>query len=86
MPEDEATGELETEARADAWVDLEEAAAEVQAEARQVRTAALPCDQAGLAKLVVVTLKAALDERGLETTGQKAVLVERLLEALKKEL
>ena len=30
------------------------------------------------------TLKAALEERGLETEGQKAVLVGRLLEALQK--
>mmetsp|Transcript_41088 Transcript_41088/g.82361 ORF Transcript_41088/g.82361 Transcript_41088/m.82361 type:complete len:133 (+) Transcript_41088:684-1082(+) len=60
--------------------------AEVRTEAQRVRTAALPRDQAGLTKLVVVTLKAALDERGLETTGQKAELVGRLLEALQKEI
>jgi hypothetical protein len=56
--------------------------AEVQAEARAVRTAALPRDAAGLSKHVVVTLKAALEERGLDTSGQKAALVARLVEAL----
>ena len=58
----------------------------MQAEAQRVRTAALPRDQAGLAKLVVVTLKAVLEERGLDTSGNKAALVERLLEVLKREM
>uniref|UniRef100_A0A7S0LKV4 SAP domain-containing protein n=1 Tax=Coccolithus braarudii TaxID=221442 RepID=A0A7S0LKV4_9EUKA len=56
--------------------------AEVQAEARRVRTAALPRDVGGLGKMVVVTLKAALEERGPETVGAKAVLVARLLKEL----
>ena len=56
----------------------------MQAEAQRVRTAALPRDQAGLAKLVVVTLKAALEERSLDTSGNKAALVDRLLEALRQ--
>ena len=55
---------------------------EVCSEAKAARTAALPRTEAGLAKQVVVTLKAALDERGLATTGQKAELVSRLLVAL----
>ena len=52
---------------------------EVCREAKAARTAALPRTEAGLAKQVVVTLKAALDERGLATTGQKAELVSRLV-------
>ena len=58
---------------------------EVRSEAKAARTAALPRTEAGLAKQVVVTLKAALDERGLVTTGQKAELVSRLLAALLSE-
>ena len=54
----------------------------VRAEAQAARTAGLPQSREGLTKLVVVTLKAALEERGLDTSGQKAVLVDRLLAAL----
>ena len=68
------------------WEPWEHLGAEVKAEAQRVRTAALPSDQAGMAKLVVVTLKAALEERGLDTTGNKAALVDRLLEARKREM
>ena len=56
--------------------------AELQAEAKAARTAVLPRNQQGLAKLVVVTLKAALEERGLDSSGPKSQLVERLLAAL----
>ena len=35
-------------------------------------------------KAVLVTLKAALEERGLDTSGQKPVLVSRLLERLSR--
>lgn len=55
---------------------------EVQSEARQVRTSALLRNLAELSKHVVVTLKAALEERGLETSGSKEALVERLHNAL----
>ena len=56
---------------------------QVQAEAVRVREAALqPRTQAGLLKFVVVTLKAALEARSLDTTGQKAELAARLLAAL----
>ena len=58
---------------------------DVEAEARVVRTASLARSEAGLGKAVMVTLKAALQERGLDTMGQKSVLVSRLLEALAKE-
>jgi hypothetical protein len=57
----------------------------VEAEARAMRTASLGRSEAALMKAVLVTLKAALEERGLDTSGQKPVLVSRLLEALKKE-
>ena len=65
------------------WANL--LAPSVEAEARAVRTASLAQSEAGLGKAVLVTIKAALKERGLETVGQKAVLVSRLLEALKAE-
>ena len=56
---------------------------QVQAEAVQVREAALqPRTQAGLLKFVVVTLKAALEARELDTRGQKAELAARLLASL----
>ena len=58
---------------------------EVRSEAKAARTAALPRTEAGLTKQVVVTLKAALDERGLDSSGQKAALVSRLLAALQSE-
>ena len=67
------------------WEPMEHLGAEVQAEAWRVRTAALPRDKGGLAKMVMVTLKASLEECGLLTTGQKAALVNRLLEALERE-
>ena len=56
--------------------------AEVQAEAAKVREAGLPRTAAGLQKAVVVTLKAVLAARGLDTSGQKAQLVARLVSAL----
>ena len=62
--------------------------ASVEAEAKATRTASLPRSEAGLGKVVMVTLKAALEERGLDTSGPKAVkaaLVSRLLEALNQE-
>lgn len=59
---------------------------EVQSEARQVRTSALLRNLGELSKHVVVTLKAALEERGLDTSGSKAALVERLCSVLVCEL
>ena len=59
--------------------------AEVQAEAAKVREAGLPLTAAGLQKAVVVTLKAVLAARGLDTSGQKAQLVEHVLSALQGE-
>ena len=59
--------------------------AEVQAEAAKVREAGLPRTAAGLQKAVVVTLKAVLAARGLDTSGQKAQLVARLLSVLQGE-
>ena len=59
--------------------------AEVQAEAAKVREAGLPRTAAGLQKAVVVTLKAVLAARGLDTSGQKVQLVARLLSALQGE-
>ena len=59
--------------------------ADVEAEARATRTASLGRSEAALGKAVVVTLKAALEKRSLDTSGQKPVLVSRLLEALEKE-
>ena len=58
---------------------------EVRSEARAARTAALPRTEEALSKHVVVTLKAALAERNLDTSGQKADLVSRLLAALLSE-
>ena len=49
------------------------------------RNLGLARTEAGLSKAVMVTLKAALEERSLDTAGQKAALVSRLLEALLKE-
>ena len=57
----------------------------VQAEAAKVREAGLPRTAAGLQKAVVVTLKAVLAARGLDTSGQKAQLVARLLSVLQGE-
>ena len=57
----------------------------MEAEARDARTASLGRSVAELSKAVVVTLKAALEERNLDTSGQKAALVSRLLEALQAE-
>ena len=59
--------------------------ADVEAEARATRTASLGRSEAALMKAVVVTLKAALEERSLDTSGLKPVLVSLLLEALEKE-
>ena len=39
-------------------------------------------DAAGVAKMTVPQLRAALEERGLDTKGLKAALASRLLEAL----
>ena len=47
-----------------------------------MREAGLPRSAAGLQKAVVVTLKAVLAARGLDTSGQKVQLVERVLSAL----
>ena len=58
---------------------------EVRSEAKAARTAALPRTEAALLKHVAVTLKAALAERNLDTSGQKADLVSRLLAALMSE-
>ena len=44
--------------------------------------AALPQTEAGLQKAVMVTLKAVLAARGLDTSGQKAQLVARVLSVL----
>ena len=41
----------------------------------------MPLTSDDVARMKVPELKAALEERGLDTTGRKAVLVERLLEA-----
>ena len=52
-------------------------------EATKVREAALqPRTHEGLSKFVVAVLKAVLEARGLETSGNKAALVARLLAAL----
>ena len=58
---------------------------DVRSEAKAARTAALPRTEGGLAKQAVVTLKAALDKRGLDSSGQKGALVSRLLAALLSE-
>ena len=58
---------------------------EVQAEAKKVRDEALPRTEAGLKKLTLPPLKAALEERGLEVTGQKAQLIARLLAAFESQ-
>jgi hypothetical protein len=58
---------------------------EVRREAQAARTTALPHTEAALSKHVVVTLKAALEERGLDSSGQKADLVSHLLAALLSE-
>lgn len=53
----------------------------MQTEAQRIRTGSLPRSEAGLSKLVMVTLKAALEERSLDTTGDRprnAELVRRL--------
>ena len=42
----------------------------------------MPLTSDDVARMKVPELKAALEERGLDTTGRKAVLVERLLEAI----
>ena len=42
----------------------------------------MPLTSDEVARMKVPELKAALEERGLDTTGRKAVLVERLLEAV----
>ena len=49
------------------------------------REAGLPRTATGLQKAVVVTLKAVLAARGLDTSGQKAQLVARLLSVLQGE-
>ena len=43
----------------------------------------LPRDEAGLAKVTVARLKAALEERGLDTSGLKQALIARLCEAFR---
>ena len=56
---------------------------EVVEEATKVREAALqPRTHEGLSKFVIAVLKAVLEARGLETSGNKAALVARLLAAL----
>lgn len=67
------------------WEPWENLGAHVQLEAQQTRSAGLPRDEAGLLKVVVVTLKAVLQERGLDASGTKAQLVARLLDALRVE-
>ena len=58
-------------------------ASPVQAEAVQVREAALqPGTEQALQKFTMVTLKAVLAARGLETSGTKADLIARLLDVL----
>ena len=55
---------------------------EVVEEATKVREAALqPRTHEGLSKFVIAVLKAVLEARGLETSGNKAALVARLLAA-----
>jgi len=55
---------------------------EVVEEARLVREASFPFTQEGLMKVTVVTLKAVLEARGLDSSGsRKADLVHRLLSA-----
>jgi len=55
---------------------------EVVEEARLVREASFPFTQEGLMKATVVTLKAVLEARGLDSSGsRKADLVQRLLSA-----
>ena len=56
---------------------------DAQAEAVKVREAALPHNEDGLAKFTVVTLKAVLCARSLDTSGSKADLVSRLAVALR---
>ena len=51
---------------------------EVQAEAKQVKESSLPTDSTGLSKLTVARLRDALSSRGQDSTGLKAVLVDRL--------
>ena len=58
---------------------------EVQGEAKQVKEASLPCDAAGLGKLTVGRLRDALSTRGQDTSGLKAVLIERLCAYLVQE-
>lgn len=55
---------------------------QVQEEARCVRTAALPRNHEGLMRLVLITLKSALEERGMDTSGSKVQLAARLQEVL----
>ena len=55
----------------------------MQAEAEKMREVTLmPRTPAGLLKFTVATLTAVLAARGLNTAGQKADLVKRLLEVL----
>ena len=56
---------------------------EVQAEARRIKADSLPRDEAGLAKVTVARLKAALEERGLDTSGLKQALIDRLCQAFR---
>ena len=58
---------------------------EVQAEAECVRDASLPRTQAGLMKLTLPTIRAAMRLRSLDPVGLKADLVARLLAALTAE-
>ena len=56
-----------------------------RAERKTAAARPLGRSEAALNKAVMVTLKAALEERSLDSSGQKAALVSRLLEALLKE-
>ena len=58
---------------------------EVQAEAQRVRDAFLPRSEAGLMKLTLPTIRAALKHRSLDLVGVKSDLVARLLAALTAE-
>lgn len=58
--------------------------AQVQQEARKVKDASLPTSMQGLNKLTLPRLRSALQDRGLETTGLKAVVVGRLFAALQQ--
>ena len=60
-------------------------ASDVQEDAKRIRDAFLPRSEAGLMKLTLPTIRAAMEQRSLDLTGQKAQLVSRLLAALQAE-